>query len=126
MPIHEKAALLVPSGTYHEPDKKHLHIVCNDPDANGCVVIVGITTYTNDLCDQTCVLQSGEHPWLRHLSFVLYRKAEVVSVTALQARIDAGEVIERHDVNAQTFLRIRNGICNSPQTKRKVKWYFGC
>jgi hypothetical protein len=46
MPVKEKAALLVPSGTYHEPDKKHLHIICSDPDAKGLVVIVGISTYT--------------------------------------------------------------------------------
>lgn len=126
MPVHEKAALLVPSGTYHEPDKKHLHIICSDPDADDLVVIVGISTYTNDLCDQTCVLQAHEHPWLRHKSFVLYRKAEVVSASALQDRIDANEVLERDDVNPQTFLRIRNGICNSIQTKRKVKRYLGC
>lgn len=126
MPVSEKAALLVPSGTYHEPDKKHLHIICCDPDANGLVVIVGISTYTHDLCDQTCVLQAHEHPWLRHQSFVLYRKAEIVSAAALQARIQSGEVLERDEVNAQTFLRIKNGLCNSPQTKRKVKRHLGC
>ena len=96
------------------------------PDATGNVVIVSITTYTNDLCDQTCVLQAHEHPWLRHKSFVLYRKAEIISAVALQARIDSGEVAERDDVNPQTFLRIKNGLCNSPQTKRKVKRYLGC
>lgn len=126
MPVHERAALLVPSGTYHDPSRKHLHVVCSMPDATGNVVIVSITTYTNDLCDQTCVLQAHEHPWLRHKSFVLYRKAEIISAVALQARIDSGEVAERDDVNPQTFLRIKNGLCNSPQTKRKVKRYLGC
>jgi hypothetical protein len=32
----------------------------------------------------------------------------------------------RGDVNAQTFLRIRNGVCRSPQTPRKIKKYLGC
>jgi len=116
----------VPSGTYHDPDKKHLHIVCNDPDLNGDVMIVSITTYTNDLCDQTCVLHAHEHPWLRHKSYVLYRNAQIISAAALQAGIDSGMVVERDDASAQTFLRIKAGLCNSPQTKRKVKRYLGC
>jgi hypothetical protein len=90
------------------------------------VVIVGITTFTNDLCDQTCLLQAYYHPWLRHQSFVLYRKAEIVSAHALQARIESGEILERDAFNAQTFFRIRNGLCQSPQTKRKIKRYLGC
>ncbi len=126
MPVHEKAALLVPSGTYHDPHKKHLHVICSDPDSTGNVVIVSVTTYTNDLCDQTCILQAHEHPWLNHTSYVLYRKAEIVSAAALQARIDSDDIIERDDMNAQVFLRIKKGLCNSPQTKRKVKRYLGC
>jgi hypothetical protein len=126
MPIHEKASLLVPSGTYHDPEKKHLHVICSNPDANGDVVIVSITSYTNDLCDQTCLLQQHEHPWLRHLSYVLYRKAEIVSAAALKSGVESGEVIVRDDVKPQTYLRIKNGLCNSTQTKRKVKQYLGC
>ncbi|MBL4557163.1 MAG: hypothetical protein JKP98_08660 [Rhodobacteraceae bacterium] len=126
MPVKEKAALLVPSGTYHEPDKKHLHIICSDPDAKGLVVIVGISTYTNDLCDQTCVLQAHEHPWLRHQSFCSLSESGNRFGRALQARIQSGEVLECDEVNAQTFLRIKKGLCKSPQTKRKVKRYLGC
>lgn len=126
MPVQERAALLVPSGPSHNPNLKHLHIVCCNPNENGDVVIVGITTYTNTLCDQTCILQPNDHTWLTRESYVLYRNAEVVSGTALQARIDDGEVLERDEMNAQAFLRVRNGVCNSPHTKRKVKRFLGC
>jgi hypothetical protein len=30
------------------------------------------------------------------------------------------------DMNGQTFLRVFNGVCRSPQTPRKVKKYLGC
>jgi hypothetical protein len=126
MPVHEKAALLVPSGPSHDPDRKHLHIVCCDPDGDGNVVIVGITTYTNDLCDQTCRLQAHEHPWLNHESYVLYRSAQIITAAALQGGINNGEIATRADMNAQVFLRVRNGLCNSPHTKRKVKRFMGC
>lgn len=126
MSVHERTALLVPSGPNHDPNRKHLQIVCCDPDENGNVVIVGIATYTNDLCDQTCTLQAHEHPWLKHKSYVLYRYAQIVSAAALQGRIHAGEVLERAEMNAQAFLRVRKGLCNSPHTKRKVKRFMGC
>lgn len=100
--------------------------MCCDPNENGDVVIVGIATYTNALCDQTCILQSHEHRWLTHDSYVLYRNAEIISAAALQRRIDNGEVLERVDMNAQAFLRVRNGVCASPHTKRKIKRFLGC
>lgn len=126
MPVHKSAALLVPSGPKHDPNRKHLHIVCCDPQDDGNVVIVGITTYTNDLCDQTCILQAHEHPWLTRRSYVLYRNAEIVSAAALERSINAGDIVTRADINKQAFLRVRNGLCSSRQTKRKVKRFMGC
>ena len=32
MPIYRAGTLLVPSGPSHDPDRKHLHVVCNDTD----------------------------------------------------------------------------------------------
>lgn len=125
MPVHERAALLVPSGPSHDPDRKHLHIVCCDPDNEGNVVIVSIASYVNNLCDGTCILQPNEHVWLRHESYVLYRSAQIIEAERLESGIAAGEILERDDFNAQTFLRIRNGINNSPHTKRKVKRFMG-
>ena len=126
MPVHEKAALLVPSGPSHDPDRKHLHIVCTEPDANGDVVIVGIASYTGQRCDQTCILQPNEHPWLNRESYVIYRFAQIVSAGSLVAKVQDETVLVRADMNAQAFLRVRNGLCASPQTKRKVKRYLGC
>jgi hypothetical protein len=103
-----------------------LHVVCTDPCENGDQVIVSVTTWTNNLCDGTCILQAHEHEWLQHQSYVFYRKARIESATTLDNGIRIGEFELRSDMNAQTFLRIRNGLCSSDQTPRKVKKYFGC
>ena len=124
MPVYEKAALLVPSGPSHDSNRKHLHIVCCDPNESGQVVIVSIASYVNDLCDGTCILQTNDHIWLRHKSYVLYRSAQIIEAVRLENGIAAGEILERDDINAQTFLRLRNGIINSPHTKRKVKRFM--
>lgn len=126
MPVYERATLLVPSGTFHAPDKKHLHIVCCEPNDSGDVVLVSIASYTNDLCDQTCILEPHDHGFIRHRSYVLYRKADIFSAQALTTGVEDGSIIVRDDLNAQVFLRVRNGICASPQTKRKVKRFMGC
>lgn len=124
MPLSERAALLIPSGPHHDPNKKHLHAVCTDPDADGYVLVVGIASYTSDLCDQTCVLQQHEHSWLNRQSYVLYRKAGILLAAALHAKILNGEVVRQPDFNAQVFLRIKNGVCRSKQTPRKIKRYL--
>ena len=73
--VCKAGTILVPSGTYHNPYQKHLHIVCTDPDDQGRVVLVSVTTWINDLCDGTCILLEHEHPWLwKPKSYVNYRK----------------------------------------------------
>ena len=117
----------MPSGTYHNPDQKHLHIVCTDPDDQGRVVLVPVTTWTNDLCDGTCILLEHEHPWLwKPKSYILYRKVDFFEVAALERGLANGALEEQEPCNGQVFLRVRNGLCNSPHTPRKVKRAMGC
>ena len=117
----------MPSGTRHTPDQKHLHIVCTDPDDQGQVVLVSVTTWTNDFCDDTCILLEHEHPWLwKPKSYVYYRKADFHEVAALERGLEGGDLVEQADCNRQVFLRVRNGLCKSPHTPRKIKRSIGC
>lgn len=90
------------------------------------VAIVPISTYTNDLCDQTCVVVVGEHAFVRHKSYVLYRKARTIGCDEVSRGIEGGTFKTHDDMNAQTFLRIRNGICKSIATSPTIKKYMGC
>jgi hypothetical protein len=83
-------------------------------------------SWTNNLCDATCILQAHEHEWLRRLSWVIYRKARIEAAATLDNGVAQGIFEPRGMMNAQTFLRIWNGICRSPETPRKVKNYRGC
>jgi hypothetical protein len=124
--VARAGTLLIPSGPAQDPSRRHLHVVCNDPCIDGNQVIVPITTWTNDLCDATCILQAHEHEWLRHRSYVFYRKARIEAAATLDNGVRRGIFEPRGEMNGQTFLRIRNGICQSIQTPRKIKHYFGC
>lgn len=126
MPIAKAGTLLIPSGPSHDPDRRHMFIVCNDTDENGQNLIVPVASWTNDLCDPTCRLESHEHGFLRHASYVLYRYARIEAATALLGGLASGDLTTNDPVNGQVFLKVRNGVCRSPQTPRKIKTYFGC
>lgn len=125
--IVKAGTLLVPSGTAQNPNQKHLHIVCSDVNEAGLVVLVSVTTWTNELCDDTCVLLEHEHPWLwKPKSYVYYRKADVFEAAALERGVTKGELEVQAPCNGQVFLRVRNGFCKSPHTPRKIKRVMGC
>ncbi|CAN7432153.1 hypothetical protein [Rhizobium sp. LjRoot254] len=124
--VARAGTLLIPSGPENDPGRRHLHVVCTDPDGDGNQLIVSITTWTNNLCDAACIIQPHEHAWLRHQSYVFYRKARIEAAATLDNGLRQGIFEQLADMNAQTFLRIRNGVCSSQQTPRKIKRYFGC
>lgn len=126
MAIYRAGTLLIPSGPSHDPDRKHLHVVCNDTDADGRNLIVPIATWVNDLCDSTCILQPHDHDFVNRKSWVVYRNCSIVEANGLERGI-AEKIVARHaDMNAAAFLRVRNGVCRSTFTARKIKRYFGC
>lgn len=47
--VLKKGTLLIPSGPTHDPDKKHLFVVCTDACAEGRHLLVPINSWTNDL-----------------------------------------------------------------------------
>jgi hypothetical protein len=123
---YRRGTILVPSGPSHDPERRHLFVICTDECEKGCYLLVPISTWTNDLCDETCILSPYEHPFLQRKSYVLYRNALIEHKDTLIKGVDENYLFPREDLNGQTFGRVRNGICVSAHTKRKVKLYFGC
>ena len=126
MSIAKKGTLLIVSGPSHDPSRKHLHVICSDPDHERNVLIVGICSVSSAPHDDTCILQPHEHDFLSHDSYVLYARAQIVPEQGLNLAIENKSAIVHKAVNSQTFLRIKKGICRSPHASRKVKRYAGC
>jgi len=125
-PPYKSGTLLIPSGTYHAPDKKHLFIICTDECADGKFALVPISTWANDICDASCRIAPGEHAFIVRESYALYRKARIESRNTLENGIKNTIFSVRDDVSTDLLSRVRNGICASAQTPRKIKSYFGC
>ena len=67
----------LPSGTLAAPDKKHLFVILTEPDHDGDILAVSLTSTIDK--DQTCVLHKGDHPFINRVSYVNYYRLEIVN-----------------------------------------------
>lgn len=116
--IYRKGTLLVPSG----PDK-HLFIVCNDTCRHGLNLLVNISSFY-DGCDRTCLLDVGDHPFVRHLSYVFYAKAQISKAEQIQRGLAQNKLTAQPDMAEWVFLRVEAGVTASPDTPLNVVRYF--
>lgn len=104
------------------PDDNHLWIIISDPrmDANE-LLLVNVTTYVpnHPHKDKTCLLQAGDHPFIRHLSCVNYADARIATDAALERGI-ARNIIVLHDtkLDSAVLRRIRMKALFSPRMAR--------
>ena len=124
MPIRPRQTFLMKSGPSHDPERLHLHFVCLDVDDDGNTLIVPMSSYEGNYSDSTCILDIGDHEFIKHKSFVLYLEAQIRNADELQEDIDAGMLIPQKDMSEYIFLKIRNGVVRSGNTSRKIKKYF--
>lgn len=119
-----RGTLLIPSGPPSDPDRKHLHIICTDPDAHGSQVLVSARSWY-DGCDTTCVLRFGDHDWLwKDKSFIDYGFASIKMHSLLIQRVQDRTFSTSWDMNGQAFLKICRGIERSPYTPQPVLRHY--
>ena len=123
---YKSGTVLIPSGTTDNPNNRHLFILCTDECSLGRFLLVPVSSWTGTLCDPSCRLAVGDHPFITHPSYILYRYARIEARTALERGVASGAFKVQDPVTGHLLLRIRKGVCASPQTPRKMKSYFGC
>ncbi|EBA4600821.1 hypothetical protein DN122_07275 [Salmonella enterica subsp. enterica serovar Coquilhatville] len=123
---YRKGTILAPVGGSH-----HLHIVCNDPVFSpehgcDCVLVVAISTVrpAPAFHDPACILEEGDHPFIRHQSFVFYGDAVVWRVPSVIDRTQSGELIPRQVMDDAVFERVLAGFETSDFLVNKVRRFF--
>ena len=71
--------------------------------------------------DTTCVLDAGEHEFIRHPSFVFYRNARIEPESHVLQLVEQGLFKPHVAVSAEVLQRIKSGLFASPHTKREFK-----
>jgi hypothetical protein len=121
MTVSLGAAFLIPSGTHHNPTERHMFVVCTNVNARGEVVLASISSWKNDLCDPTCKLEPGCHPFIRRPSYVLYRKSRIELSADIERGVEQSVIVPLERVSSEMLGHVVDGIAKSRQTPWKVK-----
>ena len=94
----------------------HLWIVLSDPALDpDQVVIVNVTTW-KEYHDQTCILDAGDHPFLKHRSCVNYPEARLPEASQLRELIDTGLLSPHQSLDPNVLERVSRGALESDRT----------
>lgn len=106
--------------------QEHLWVAVTNPNADGEVLIVNITTVRNDI-DRTVILRAKEHPFLTKPSYVYYREAMIKQVSELEGEEKALRLKKHADCAKELLGLICAGISASEHTRPAIlKFYKAC
>lgn len=126
----KRATLLIPSGPADDPHRKHLFILLTDPvELAGAdekhVLLVSISTIKPELPhDPTCILHAGDHPFIKHKSFVSYRLTRLEEAKKITNGVKQGIFVPQGTIETDIFARICKGLLESRQTSAKLRAFF--
>ena len=87
----------------------HLHIIISNPSQhNNKIVTVNFTSWRADK-DQSCVVEVGEHGFIKVRSCVDYRRDFLIKLTDYEHCLDSGDLIPHDPVSKDLLKRILHG-----------------
>lgn len=116
---YERGGLLVP---YNE--QPHLWVVMNDECPDGqCLLLMITTIYETRKTDTTCVLNVGDHPFIKHPSYIAYRLAQLSRADHVRKMLAKKYYVSKEDFDVPVFDRIAEGIFQSDRVTGVVRKY---
>ncbi|WP_260232709.1 MULTISPECIES: hypothetical protein [unclassified Enterobacter] len=90
------------------------------------MLVVNISTVypTPAYHDPACILSAGEHPFVRHDSYVYYGDAIIWKVPNVVSREQSGELIQHVDMQEAVFQRVLTGFEQSEFTSGKILKFY--
>jgi len=87
---------------------RHLWVVVSDPVINPDRVLI-VNMSTDRKIDQSCILQSGDHHFVRHSTCMRYDRARLVADRDLESHLSRGDIRLDDPVSSVVLDRIRQG-----------------
>lgn len=101
---------------------QHLHIIIAITD-NDRALFVNITTRKANK-DDTCVIKTGEHRFIRHDSVINYGDAKDAPIIKIKEAIEMNLFTPHDPVSTELLKRIQIGALNSPAFPQKYLKYI--
>lgn len=101
--------------------KEHIYFVISDPSVgSGEVVFVNLTKWRDDK-DQVCIIEPGDHPFVKERSVVFYSRLVISSEASLTEAISKGLFRIGEPANKEIIAKIQAGCCSSRDTSPRAK-----
>ena len=91
----------------------HLWVIVSDPSQYPDDVLIVNFTTRRDGCDESCIVEPGEHPFVQHSTVVEYRGARRASDQQLDQLLARTQFELREPVSRELLARIRAGAAVS-------------
>lgn len=100
---------------------EHLILLCSDPVfyrpyGTSAILSVNVTTWKErrERNDPTCILNVGDHDFIKHKSFCFYEQAVPLNVARLEERVNKGQFLDYGMLKEEVFKRVFAGFYKTP------------
>ena len=100
--------------------QKHLYVALTDPDSGGRLVIANVTSQGHGK-DQSCVLNVGDHPFIKRESVINYADALIPREADLREAVQTGIAQSDAAVSPRVLAKIQAGALASPHAESDIK-----
>ena len=104
--------------------KRHLRIIITDSDNDQNQVVVSVTTLKYLSQDTSCVLQPGDHPFIKEKSIIDFKRTTVMSYMQIFNGIQQGLLIRKEDISDELLKRIQTAAAKSKYISDEIKSMF--
>lgn len=114
--------LLIPNP---RPDKKHYHVIVADVLENNMYVMVFISSIKDGReYDDSCILDSGDAPFIARLSYVVYSKLYFADKDDIDNRLSIGSIRYCGKISDDILRKVNDGAFKSEWIKPFHTKYF--
>ena len=96
---------------------RHLRVVISDPERFPEQVVFVTLTSFDVTKEAVCLIQPGEHPWVKNLTCIAYDRALVCKFVDLEQMAEASPILWNTAVSRELLGRIREGASLSRDIK---------
>lgn len=74
--------------------------------------------------DKTCLLNVGDHPFIKHESYIYYRKADIFGASSIARSVADGTFNTHSTFDDPVFNRILAGFTTSNEIRPKIRRFY--
>lgn len=122
-------SLLIPSGP--QDGQRHLFSLLINPQviegygpAPQVFMACVCSIYPETPYDEACILRPGDHPFIRHDSYIDYRRSQIAAATYVEGRVQEGIYRPHGDCTVRLIRRIIACAENSRLISRETKLFL--